>query len=285
VQDVCRAVSQPERTSLWESANGALPEGKRIGWTCAVSYCSNPEHMMLAENKNSGKKTWGDLSARVAALEIDSSFELPDYPNSPRDVLKFRVGIGMTKAASHIRFLVRSLPDGGIRVIRVGTWASWAANRAPELTEKQYPVLATANMGRKGGYAKKRSMATTFFGFMSASVMHSRDVPQERCSFKGCVFPPKENGTCFQHGERWFRYPSFLWRGHLDDKDVWELKNGNGHTPHFSVAYQGSADALEKSTRFTYVKPQSRDLFRARSAKAKKNYNRMRKEERLYGWD
>src|SRR6185437_2497440 len=29
---ICRYMPQPERLKVWESANGQLPEGKRLGW-------------------------------------------------------------------------------------------------------------------------------------------------------------------------------------------------------------------------------------------------------------
>ena len=70
----------------------------------------------------------------------------------------------MCRVASLVRFIVRALPNGGIRVIRTGTWASHAAGTVGELTGKEYPVLVhrvrKPGAGRKPGeYWKPESRA------------------------------------------------------------------------------------------------------------------------------
>lgn len=67
-------------------------------------------------------------------LKMDEWFDIPDYPNDGRSISTFRSRLGQYKSCSTVKFLVRALPSGGIRVIRVGTWFG-------EVSNKVYPVL------------------------------------------------------------------------------------------------------------------------------------------------
>lgn len=113
---ICRATAQAKRIGLYGQP---IPEDKRLGWTCAVPYCDNPDHFIICENLNHGRRNYKPVRERLWNLTEDEFFDLPDEPKDEKNVLKFRTGL-IAHNAPH--FIVRSLPTGGIRIIRKGSW-------------------------------------------------------------------------------------------------------------------------------------------------------------------
>lgn len=114
----CRSTAQKRRLAAWGKE---IPEGMRLGWNCAVPYCSNPKHFTLCVNLNYGQTEYTEIRRKLAALKEGEYFDLPEQPTDERSVLKFRTGLASNNPA-HIRFIVRTIPDGGLRIIRDEDW-------------------------------------------------------------------------------------------------------------------------------------------------------------------
>lgn len=135
---VCVLVSTPSlayrrRREIMRSL-GLLRQGFTVDSLCGHERCVAPPHIILRPWKQSGIGALTAYAERLAALKMDQWFEIPDYPNDGRSISNFRVRLGQYKACSTVKFLVRALPYGGIRVIHVGTWFG-------EVSQKVYPIL------------------------------------------------------------------------------------------------------------------------------------------------
>ena len=115
-------------------SQGLLRQGFTVDSLCGQERCVAPPHIILRPWKQSGTGALTAHAERLAALKMDQWFDILDYPNDGRSIANFRARLGQYKACSTVKFLVRALPPGGIRVIRVGTWLG-------EVSDKVYPVL------------------------------------------------------------------------------------------------------------------------------------------------
>lgn len=113
---------------------GKLPQGFTVDSLCGQELCVALRHITSRPWKQSGNGALSAYAERLAALKMDEWFDIPDYPNDGRSIASFRSRLGQYKSCSTVKFLVRALPSGGIRVIRVGTWFG-------EVSNKVYPVL------------------------------------------------------------------------------------------------------------------------------------------------
>lgn len=115
-------------------SQGRLQQGFTVDSVCGQELCVAPRHIVSRPWKQSGTGALTAFAEGLAALKMDEWFDIPDYPNDGASVASFRARLGSYKQCSLVKFLVRSLPSGGIRVIRVGTWFG-------EVSDKVYPVL------------------------------------------------------------------------------------------------------------------------------------------------
>lgn len=250
---ICHYIPQATRIHMWEQLEGKVPDGMRLGSKCHVNYCDNIDHFILVENRNANHKSWKDYADKVGALQIDEYLDFPDYPRDEKSRMALRCGLQSCNATALIKFAIRSLPTGGVRIIRVGTWPT--LGRDGERTDKVYPVLFNPRAitpeererriqlaqqlrtqrreERKRRYFDKhiRDGAQRIwlgqFRITKRDESFVRASRRANCSIKGCVFPVKENGKCHRH-EHFFEYAqSMEWRG-IGKSDIY----GNEETLH-----------------------------------------------------
>lgn len=102
-------------------ARGKQPVGTTVDVSCGNSLCYAARHVVLRRWKGFGGK-WQPLATKLAGLPIGGSFDLPDYPRDAASRSRLRGGVSACTAGRMLRFSTRSLPTGGIRVTRTGTW-------------------------------------------------------------------------------------------------------------------------------------------------------------------
>jgi hypothetical protein len=102
-------------------ARGRQPAGTTVDVSCGNSLCYAAKHVVLRRWKSFGGK-WQHLAAKLAGLPVGGSFDLPDYPSDAASRNRLRGGVSACAAGRMLKFSTRSLPTGGIRITRTGTW-------------------------------------------------------------------------------------------------------------------------------------------------------------------
>ena len=102
-------------------ARGRQPVGTTVDVSCGNPLCYSAEHVLLRRWKSYGGK-WPPLAAKLARLPVDGHLDLPDYPNDQASRSRLRDGVSAAAAGRMLRFSTQSLPTGGIRITRTGTW-------------------------------------------------------------------------------------------------------------------------------------------------------------------
>lgn len=208
--DICRYLKASERTEIWESANGPVPEGQRVGWTCYVPYCGKLEHMELAPNKNYGKVGISPIKKQLKALKVGEFIEVP----MPKNPIFFRCNIGMN--FPYERFVIRGTKYGKtLRVYRTGTWNN--LKKALEI-EAAIPKVWI-------GFRKARNPLKypAMFGLLTnAPSMHQSEAAKlvRPCEMRGCPYPRNGGNLCFRHTHFYEYGMSMEWRG-LDLADIY----------------------------------------------------------------
>jgi hypothetical protein len=103
------------------NAKGKQPTGTTVDASCGNPLCFAAEHVMLRRSKSFGGK-WSPLATKLARLPVGGSLDLPDYPSDEASRNRLRGGVGASAAGRMVRFSTQSLPTGGIRITRTGTW-------------------------------------------------------------------------------------------------------------------------------------------------------------------
>ena len=102
-------------------ARGRQPVGTTVDASCGNPLCYAAEHVILRRWKSYGGK-WPPLAAKLATLPVGGHLDLPDYPHDQASRNRLRGGVGATTAGRILRFSMQSLPTGGVRITRTGTW-------------------------------------------------------------------------------------------------------------------------------------------------------------------
>lgn len=108
-------------------APGEQPVGTTVDVNCGNPLCYAAKHVALRRWKSFGGK-WQPLAAKLAGLPIGRSFDLPDYPSDAASRSRLRGGVSACAAGRMLKFSTRSLPTGGIRITRTGTWGEADTN-------------------------------------------------------------------------------------------------------------------------------------------------------------
>jgi hypothetical protein len=115
-------------------SQGLLRQGFTVDSLCGQERCVAPPHIILRPWKQLGTGALNAFAEQLAALKMDEWFDIPDYPNDNDWISRFRGRLGQYKPCSMVKFLVRALPSGGIRVIRVGTWFGEVSNKVTQFS-------------------------------------------------------------------------------------------------------------------------------------------------------
>ncbi|HUD54734.1 MAG TPA: hypothetical protein VMR02_05890 [Terracidiphilus sp.] len=124
--DACTLAPTPSmaRTRRFKAlgvARGRQPAGTTVDVNCGNSLCYAAKHVVLRRWKSFGGK-WQPLATKLAGLPVGGSFDLPDYPSDAASRSRLRGGVNGCAAGRMLKFSTRSLPTGGIRITRTGTW-------------------------------------------------------------------------------------------------------------------------------------------------------------------
>jgi hypothetical protein len=89
-------------------AKGKQPTGTTVDASCGDPLCFAAEHVLLRRWKSFGGK-WSPLATKLARLPVG--------------------GLGASAAGRMVTFTTQSLPHGGIRITRRGTWREAGTKR------------------------------------------------------------------------------------------------------------------------------------------------------------
>jgi hypothetical protein len=109
-------------------AKGKQPTGTTVDASCGNALCFAAEHVLLRRWKSFGGK-WAPLATKLAKLPVGGFLDLPDYPSDTASRSRLRGGVGASAPGRMLRFSTQSLPAGGIRITRTGTWRMSEAGR------------------------------------------------------------------------------------------------------------------------------------------------------------
>src|ERR1700723_1932277 len=107
---------------------------------------------------------WRPIAETINSLPIDGSVDFLEYPTDRKSVSRFRCGVSVILPC--LRFLVRTLPTGGLRAIKVGTWGSCFIGTVDFLSTTKHPVLVMRPMSANTIDNLRRGVGTFFLGFM-----------------------------------------------------------------------------------------------------------------------
>jgi hypothetical protein len=102
---------------------GGQPVGTTVDVSCGNPLCYGSGHVILRRWKSFGGK-WSPLAAKIARLLVGGHLDLPDYPNDHGSRSRLRGGLSAAAAGRMLRFATQSLPTGGVRITRTGTWGT-----------------------------------------------------------------------------------------------------------------------------------------------------------------
>jgi len=120
----CEEIDNPStaygrRRRNWIDAHGAVPAGQVVDARCGNERCIALRHAYLrprAEQPGRYRK----IAARIHRLKIGQHFDVQGVGTDERSRNRFRSGL--YAAARMDRVSVRGLPNGSVRVTKVGVW-------------------------------------------------------------------------------------------------------------------------------------------------------------------
>lgn len=122
----CEEVANPStaygrRRRNWIDAHGRVPPDQVVAASCGNEHCITLQHSCLRPKvKQPGR--YRKIAARVHRLKVGQHFDVLGVGTDERSRNRFRSGL--YAAARVDRVSVRGLPDGSVRVTKVGEWSS-----------------------------------------------------------------------------------------------------------------------------------------------------------------
>ena len=107
------------RRRNWIDANGRVPPGQVVDARCGNERCIALQHAYLRPRIEQPGK-YRKIAARVHRLKVGQHFEVSGVGTDERTRNRFRSGL--YAAARLDRVSVHGLPDGSVRVTKVGQW-------------------------------------------------------------------------------------------------------------------------------------------------------------------
>jgi len=122
----CEEIANPStaygrRRRNWTDAHGRVPPGKVVDASCGNGHCIALQHSYLRPRVEQPRK-YPKIAERVHRLKIGQHFDVPGVGTDERSRNRFRSGL--YAAARLDKVSVCGLPDGSVRVTKVGEWFS-----------------------------------------------------------------------------------------------------------------------------------------------------------------
>jgi hypothetical protein len=109
------------RQRNWIDAHGSVPEGQIVDGSCGNKHCITLKHAYL-RSRVEQPGTYRKIADRVHRLKVGQHFIVRGIGTDESSRNRFRSGL--YAAARLDRVSVRGLPDGTVRVTKVGEWSS-----------------------------------------------------------------------------------------------------------------------------------------------------------------
>ena len=122
----CEEIANPStaygrRQRNWTDAHGSVPARQVVDASCGNQRCIALRHANLRPKVEQPGK-YRKLADRVRKLKVGQHFDVAGVGTDERSRNRFRSGL--YAAARLDRVSVRGLPDGSVRVTKVGQWSS-----------------------------------------------------------------------------------------------------------------------------------------------------------------
>jgi hypothetical protein len=124
-EDIANAsTAYGRRRRDWIDAHGAVPPSQVVDASCGNTRCITLKHANLRPRVEQ-PGTYRKIADRVHRLKVGQHFDVRGVGTDERSRNRFRSGL--YAAARLDRVSVRGLPDGSVRVTKVGEWSSLQA--------------------------------------------------------------------------------------------------------------------------------------------------------------
>jgi hypothetical protein len=125
----CEEIADPStaygrRRRNWVDAHGPVPDGQVVDASCGNRHCIALQHAFLRPRIEQPGR-YRKIAERVHKLRIGQHFDVPGVGTDERSRNRFRSGL--YAAAQLDKVSVRGLPDGSVRVTKVGRWSGVGA--------------------------------------------------------------------------------------------------------------------------------------------------------------
>ena len=125
----CEEIANPStaygrRRRNWIDAHGSVPPHQVVDASCGNGHCIALRHSYLRPRVEQPRK-YPKIAERVHRLKIGEHFDVRGVGTDERSRNRFRSGL--YAAARWDKVSVRGLPDGSVRVTKVGEWSSLRA--------------------------------------------------------------------------------------------------------------------------------------------------------------
>lgn len=122
----CEEIAHPStaygrRRRNWIDAHGSVPAGQVVDASCGKQRCIELTHAYLRPRVEQPGK-YRKLADRVHRLKVGQHFDVPEVGTDERSRNRFRSGLYAAARLDPVS--VRGLPDGSVRVTKVGEWRS-----------------------------------------------------------------------------------------------------------------------------------------------------------------
>lgn len=186
---------------------------------------------------------WTTYAKRISELPVDGYFDVPGYSKAASEIRKMRSGISMCRAAYLVRFKIRSLPSGGVRIIRTGDWNSVTLGVEYFETPTVHPYL----IGTRSVPSWRRP-PILWLGYSYNPSKRPKGF--SRCKQRGCPFPHIVGSTMCRHHVRFFAYKESLMGEHLDKTELWNPREPSAPWALYTDWQPVSIERLELSLKY-----------------------------------
>jgi hypothetical protein len=187
---------------------------------------------------------WAAFARLINELQEGDTVDVPFCANDTPSLAKMRGGIYAQKPMrdSLAKFLLHALPWGGVRLVRVGNFAS------------AYRRIEAFDCGKSFHPPSRHKVelvdrpANLWLGLLWNSASKRTDFVARTCSEKGCPLPVVREGMCHHHAH-FFDYPISMTDRNIDWNPHYRTGYDANQTPELYSEFLVSTASLEKSLR------------------------------------